>query len=237
MNIKKKVIIAIIGVAAIIIAAVIGFLFYINSDTVKIKQRLDLGEVETQEAWKQAYIDLVNQYEAGQYEFDDEGSYDDIEEYITECGYSLINLDNKGVPELVIACGGPIYGGYATWIYTYDNNMLYKMAELPGSGLRARYEYIEGEGTVVLIAADGAGAINRYYYYQIDSNNQLVLMYDEILHTNGEPGDIHYYYGDTEITEEEYEAYYEERHYDYYESASSSEIINEINNFINHTCH
>lgn len=45
-------------------------------------------------------------------------------------------------------------------------------------------------------------------------------MYDEVLYTTEENDDIHYYYGDTEITEEEYNIYYKQRRYtflDYYE--------------------
>lgn len=44
MRIKKSVITIIIGIEAVIIAAVIIFLFYINSDTVKINRQLELAQ-------------------------------------------------------------------------------------------------------------------------------------------------------------------------------------------------
>jgi len=44
MSTKKKIITAIIGVEAVIIAAVIVFLFYINSDTVKVNRQLELAQ-------------------------------------------------------------------------------------------------------------------------------------------------------------------------------------------------
>jgi len=44
MSTKKKIITVIIGVEAVIIAAVIVFLFYINSDTVKVNRQLELAQ-------------------------------------------------------------------------------------------------------------------------------------------------------------------------------------------------
>lgn len=125
--------------------------------------------------------------------------------------------------------GGDVWG-WSTWIYTYDDDTLYEMAELY-NGWHDHYSYISGEGIVVHNAVDGAGAYNSYEYYQIDGNNRLVFMYDEILRIEGETGDLHYYYGDTQITEEEYDSYYEERTYEtaLEGSLDSSEIINKIN--------
>ena len=44
MEIKRKLIIIIIGIEAVMMAAVIAFLFYINSDTVKINHQLELAQ-------------------------------------------------------------------------------------------------------------------------------------------------------------------------------------------------
>ena len=44
MSTKKKIITIIIGVEAVIIAAVIGFLFYINSDAAKANRQLKLAQ-------------------------------------------------------------------------------------------------------------------------------------------------------------------------------------------------
>lgn len=178
--------------------------------------------------WKQAYIDLIKQYEAGQYEIENENF--SVEEFpIEECSYSLINFDNKGAPELVIEIWGYLWG-YTTWLYTYDNDTLYKMTELD-SGWHDHYEYIDGKEIVVNIFVDGAGTVNYYEYYQIDSNNQLVHIYEEALQSVlGDGNDIRYYYGDTQITKKEYETYYEQGIFKSLGgSSSASEIINEIN--------
>ena len=44
MSIKRKRIIIIIGIEAVMIAALIIFLFYINSDTVRINRQLELAQ-------------------------------------------------------------------------------------------------------------------------------------------------------------------------------------------------
>ena len=44
MNTKRKLITIIIGIEAVMIAAVIVFLFYINSDTVRINRQLELAQ-------------------------------------------------------------------------------------------------------------------------------------------------------------------------------------------------
>lgn len=44
MNTKKKIILAVIGLEAVVIAGVIAFLFYINSDSAKINRQLELAQ-------------------------------------------------------------------------------------------------------------------------------------------------------------------------------------------------
>ena len=109
MSTKKKILIAVLGVEAVVIAAVIGFLFYINSDTVKVHRQLELAqryllEEEYEEAIAafeavieidpknaEAYLGLAEAYEAT----------DDIENVVKILERGAKRTDSEKIQELL----------------------------------------------------------------------------------------------------------------------------------------
>jgi len=148
----------------------------------------------------------------------------DSENAYNNAGYGLIYFDDDDIPELV--CG---LTGYIVHMYTIIDGELVPVMEdwVYGAGGNAGYSYLEKQGIVYNSNSDMAGAevyetlwkwnaerreletlydqplLMRYYE---DLNGDGEYSFEEVSESNilEEP---HYFYGDKEITKEEYNSY------------------------------
>lgn len=136
----------------------------------------------------------------------------------TELKYDLVYLDEDGVPELVM--GHP---GYFVSVYQYAEGTLYCLGEWSyGVMGNHGYEYVPRGNVICNYNADLAGAIMYVWYGRLGASREIESYYDEPLSMwlfrdeNGnyqmdedEPyaDERFYYYGDREITPEEFHAY------------------------------
>lgn len=191
---------------------------------------LCLGEMKD-DAWKQAYIDKIREYDASIYTFD------------------LIDLNGDDIPELVVD-----EYGYCVSLFTYGNGTIQTLMDEWGYGAFGigGYEYISGKNVILLVDTDLAGAICYQYYIKMDENYELVDYYPQALSywmfedknknymiDDGEYiEDIYgnplcyYYFGDREITEEEFNSYQIHGNYEYINGTKKvNEIIEQITNW------
>ena len=133
--------------------------------------------------------------------------------------FALIDLIDNGVPELVAD-----HPGYNASVFTcVDEGIVTLMDQWPyGAMGNAGYEYLPGKNVIHNSNMESAGAIIYESYMKVDDNYDIVNVYDEdlsvryIRDTNAdgivdgedEYSDMPiYYYGETEISEEEYTSY------------------------------
>ena len=171
-----------------------------EADTNKSK---DIEDDQDQKAYAQAYIEKINEYESEEDGFE----------------YDLIYLDEDDIPEL--AAGRT---GYNVSVYSFFSGVLYTIMDdwAYGAMGNAGYEYIPKKNVIRNYNSDLAGAIVYEAYYQIDENYELQLYYDEVLSIwmfkdlnenymmdEGEYNDtdLYYYFGEKEISQEEYNSY------------------------------
>ena len=155
------------------------------------------------DGYARAYAELIVETEAEGYELK----------------YDLVYLDEDGVPELVV--GHP---GYSVSVYQYDGGTLYPVMDHWGYGAMGNhgYEYLPGGNVIRNYNADLAGAIMYVWYGRLGASREVESYYDEPLSMwlfrdlNGnyqmdedEPysDERFYYYGDKEITPEEFDTY------------------------------
>ncbi len=195
---------------------------------------LCLGEMKN-DAWKQAYIDKVREYDGGS--------------NASQYKYDLIDLDGDAIPELV----ADNYGYYVS-LYTYGNDALQILMDEWGYGAFgiAGYSYISGQNIIESGDADLAGAVYYQFYFKENENYELESYYPEDLacwmfdDKNGnysvDDGEYledmygnpicYYYYGDRQITEEEYMSYQINGNYEYINGTkNANEIIEQITNW------
>lgn len=133
--------------------------------------------------------------------------------------FALIDLIDNGVPELVAD-----HPGYNVSVFTcVDEGIVTLMDQWSyGAMGNAGYEYLPGKNVIRNSNMESAGAIIYESYMKVNGNYDIVNVYDEdlsvryIRDTNAdgmvdeedEYSDMPiYYYGETEISEEEYTSY------------------------------
>lgn len=133
--------------------------------------------------------------------------------------FALIDLIDNGVPELVAD-----HPGYNVSVFTcVDEGIVTLMDQWSyGAMGNAGYEYLPGKNVIRNSNMESAGAIIYESYMKVNDNYDIVNVYDEdlsvryIRDTNAdgmvdeedEYSDMPiYYYGETEISEEEYTSY------------------------------
>ena len=133
--------------------------------------------------------------------------------------FALIDLIDNGVPELVAD-----HPGYNASVFTcVDEGIVTLMDQWPyGAMGNAGYEYLPGKNVIHNSNMESAGAIIYESYMKVNDNYDIVNIYDEdisvryirdtnadgILDGEDEYSDMPiYYYGETEISEEEYTSY------------------------------
>ncbi len=173
--------------------------------------------------------------------------------------YDLIFFDDNNVPELVVTDDG-----YRTALYTYDaGKVIYAMKDGPddtdehgwpyGAGGNHGYDYIPRENIMVNTNADYAGLIVYTTYYQLNpETHNLESKYDQELRAeffedkngNGQVDDdemesynegaVRYYYGDKQLTEEEWASYHVQGDYKgLYGTKTADSILKALNSLIN----
>lgn len=176
----------------------------------------------------QAYADTINQWEK-----EAEG-----------LTYDLIYLDEDEIPELVVG-----HTGYWVSVYTYSGGTLYTVMDDWGYGAMGNhgYEYVPKKNVVRNYNGDLAGAIMKEFYGKINENHELESYYEEGLSmwmfkdTNHNyqmdedewhEGEMYYYYGEDELTEDEYEAFQISGAYQYLEGTKTvSEMRAQLQGF------
>jgi len=154
--------------------------------------------------YARAYIDKINELEKE-----------------SKLEYDLIYLNDDDIPELVAG-----ESWYYVSVYTYDSGELFLIMDNWGYGAMGNsgYDYIPKKNIIRNYDSDLAGMIVYESYFRVDENYEVQPYYDEILSTwmfkdinnNYTPDDGEYdendpksyfYFGDKEITREEYESY------------------------------
>lgn len=165
----------------------------------------DLSDISD---YRQAYLNVIDRY---------------LEEYAdnsyVKLAYDLIDFDGDEVPELVIG-----NDGYWVSMFTYADGMLYTVMDQWAYGAMGNYgyEYLPGQNVLRNYNADGAGAIMWTSFAKIGSSHEMESYYDQSLsqwmfkdknhnyyQDEDEPyeAETFYYYGEQEITEQEFASY------------------------------
>ena len=131
----------------------------------------------------------------------------------------LIYIDENNIPEFIM--GKP---GYWISMYTYKDGTVYELMDMwvYGIGGNAGYEYIPNQNIMRNYDSDYAGLVMYTSYATIDekldleeSSYYLKMSYEdengkvieEYSEENYDESNWHYYYGEEEITAEEYDSY------------------------------
>lgn len=139
-----------------------------------------------------------------------------IHSFGDEYTYNLIYLNDDEIPELVVD-----YPGFYVSIFTWRDEALFTvMDDYPyGTGGNMGYQYLPKESIILSTNNDMAGAIINDYYMTLSNEFEIIDLYDELPNVryykdkNGnkqiDENEIsadtpYYFYGDTEITEDEY---------------------------------
>ena len=154
--------------------------------------------------------------------------------------FALIDLIDNGVPELVAG-----HFGYDVSVFTcVDEGIVALMDQWPyGAMGNMGYEYLPGQNVIRNYNMESAGAIVYESYMKVDNSYEIVDVYDEdisiryIKDTNADgivdgedeySDDPIYYYGETEISEEEYKSYQIAGEYEQIEGSMSADTIIDI---------
>lgn len=164
--------------------------------------------VTNDKGWILAYHEMIRDYEKEKMERDSS----------SPMTYSLVYLNDDEIPELVI-------GNTGYWVSVYTWYYGKTVAVIEGWNYGAfgigGYYYLPREGVVYFSDADFAGYIRSYYYLQINEKLELTSCNDKSLSIwmfRDEDEDYYidegeeveepiFYYGDTEISEEEFQTY------------------------------
>ena len=154
--------------------------------------------------------------------------------------FALINLIDNGVPELVAG-----HFGYDVSVFTcVDEGIVTLMDQWPyGAMGNMGYEYLPGQNIIRNYNMESAGAIVYESYMKVDNSYEIVNIYGEdisiryIKDTNADgivdgedeySDDPIYYYGETEISEEEYTSYQIAGEYEQIEGSMSADTMIDI---------
>lgn len=136
---------------------------------------------------------------------------------------SLIYLDNDDIPELVVD-----RYGWNVSIYTYDGKQSYTIMEEWGYGTGGFYEYLPRKNVIAgIYASAGYGNIDEYWIQNDAHKLVKYLTYSLPYDSDGEfdYDNVQYYYGDLEITEDEYNNYYIDGNYETLEGTKSADAM------------
>lgn len=150
--------------------------------------------------------------------------------------FALIDLTGGDIPVLVAD-----YYGYGIMVFHWTNGELVTLMDSPyGAGGNLGYEYLPGHNVIRNFNNDQAGAIVYETYMKVNDTHEVVDLYDKTLNlryfkdTNSnaimdenEPYSetAYYYYGDTEITAEEYADYQIPGNYEQITGDNSAEAM------------
>ena len=181
------------------------------------------GDENAQAAYAAAYIEKIRECE------NEEGGLE----------YGLIYVNEDDIPELVAGMNG-----YYVSVYSYSSGGLCTVMDgWPyGAMGNSGYEYIPGGNVVRNYNSDLAGAIVYEAYYRMDENLELQEYYSEVLSiwmfkdSNGnymvDEGEydesnpeMYYYFGEQEITMEEYNGYVIQGDYEFISGSESASAI------------
>ncbi len=158
--------------------------------------------------------------------------------------YSLVYINNDNIPELIAD-----NNGYKISAYTYKEGKVYTLFEDWPYGAMGNngYEYIEKSNIIRNYNSDFAGLIKYVTYYMIDANSDIKSYYDKELYvylfddknSNGIPDEgeyskenlkeYKYFYGEEEITKQQYDNYLKQGDFKFLEGIkTATEIINEL---------
>jgi hypothetical protein len=175
--------------------------------------------------YTQAYIDKIIKLE---------NEYEGLE-------YSLIYFDEDDIPELAAGVTG-----YYISMYTFHSGELYTVMDMWPYGAFGNhgYDYIPKRNVLRNYDADFAGLLLWEFYGKIDENYEIQSYYDKSLSIwmfndkngnympdEGEYDDTreYFYYGEQEITPEEYNVYLIQGDYEFLCGIeSASEIIRQL---------
>jgi len=123
--------------------------------------------------------------------------------------FALINLTGNDIPELVTE------QDYAVSVFMWADGELKTLMDGWGYGVAGNtgYEYLPGQNVIYNSNSDQGGAIRYEDYLTVGDNYEIVGIYDEPLSISfineqgGYSENPDYYYGDTKISEQEYETY------------------------------
>ncbi len=164
--------------------------------------------VSNDEGWILAYHEMIRDYEKEKMERDSS----------SPMTYSLVYLNDDEIPELVV-------GNTGYWVSVYTWYYGKTVAIIEGWSYGAfgigGYYYLPREGVVYFSDADFAGYIRSYYYLQMNEKLELTNCNDKSLSIwmfRDEDEDYYidegeevenpiFYYGDTEISEEEFQTH------------------------------
>ena len=196
-----------------------------EEDSTEEETTTEKNTTSTVVGYKSAYIDIINKFE---------DEYPD-----SDYTYNLIYFNDDDIPELVVAING-----YVIYMYTFDSGYVYEAIDGWPYGAMGNtgYEYIPYQNVLRNYDSDFAGALIYETYMKLNENNEMVDYHDNYLNMrffkdlNGdsmpsddeytEDGEAYYFYGDTEITEEEYNSYVISGDYEYIEGKMNAyEII------------
>ena len=232
---------------------VIAFWYMIGEDVYQVTCSCTASTVDTYEPVFDAIMDsyTVNTAISEQLQEDIFGFETDYrEEYIYKIRelfakdesiqFALIDLIDNGVPELVAG-----HFGYDVSVFTcVDEGIVALMDQWPyGAMGNMGYEYLPGQNVIRNYNMESAGAIVYESYMKVDNSYEIVDVYDEdisiryIKDTNADgivdgedeySDDPIYYYGETEISEEEYKSYQIAGEYEQIEGSMSADTIIDI---------
>lgn len=157
-----------------------------------------------------------------------------------EWTYDLIYLNEDDIPELVAGVTG-----YYVYVYTWEDGELYTLMDGwgYGAGGNVGYEYIPYKNVVRNYNNDMAGAIRYVTYVKMNENHEMESYYekslkhqifkegeiDKLYEEDFEVEELYFYYGDEEITEEEYDSYMIDGEYSHiYGTFTAEEMIGQL---------
>lgn len=159
-----------------------------------------------------------------------------------ELQFALIDLTESDIPALVAD-----YSGYYVSVFIWADETLVTVMEDWAYGAMGNhgYEYLPGGNVIRNQNSDQAGAIVYESYMTMNDAHEVVALYDETLSfwffkdSNGngtidenEPfsEEPYYYYGNTEISKEEYDTYRISGEYEWITGdKSTEEILSQLN--------
>ena len=174
-----------------------------------------MTKVNNDKGWVLAYHNLIREYEKEKMEHDSS----------SPMTYSLVYLNDDEIPELVVGNTGFWVSVY-TWYY--GNTVAIIEGWSYGAFGIGGYFYLPREGIVSFTDADFAGYIRYCYFLQMNEKLELTNCNDKSLSIwlfRDEDEDYHidegeeveepiFYYGDMEISEEEFQEHYIEGDYE-----------------------